>query len=306
MGVQATGGTGNCQYAGCVSDLNDNCPMELQVKDVTGLVVACKSMCAAFNTEEYCCIGEHATPQTCPPTNYSKMFKGACPRAYSYAYDDASSTWGWEWLGYGQALWLVLISWAEALAGRGNMRAWLMAASLLCDVLLGSSSSSLSSFSFCISQFATGCARMEASSSDPSVELSSDHSCESNNTEEFSCDVDEQYVLKVGMLFQSLEEARNFYRDYAKLAGFAIRIRNTNKSNKSNEILNQLLSCNREGKRRSDVPVSEKTNAVYAANCPARVHVHHLKIIGLWEISKVVLGHSHACCPNHASMFPQY
>ncbi|MED6175607.1 hypothetical protein PIB30_080017 [Stylosanthes scabra] len=79
----------------------------------------------------------------------------------------------------------------------------------------------------------------------------------------FLCDIDEQYVPKVGMLFQSLEEARNFYRDYPKHAGFAIKIRNTNKSKKSNEILNQLISCNREGKRRSDVPVSEKTNALY-------------------------------------------
>ncbi|MED6116673.1 hypothetical protein PIB30_102426, partial [Stylosanthes scabra] len=70
---------------------------------------------------------------------------------------------------------------------------------------------------------------MEPSSSDASMELNSDNSCESNNTEEFLCDVDEQYVPKVGMLFQSLEEARNFYRDYAKHAGFAIKIRNTNK-----------------------------------------------------------------------------
>ncbi|MED6137965.1 hypothetical protein PIB30_069924 [Stylosanthes scabra] len=54
----------------------------------------------------------------------------------------------------------------------------------------------------------------------------------------FSCDVDEQNVPKVGMLFQSLEEARNFYKDYAKPSGFAIKIRNTNKSKKSNEILN--------------------------------------------------------------------
>ena len=92
MGVRATGGTGDCQYAGCVSDLNGNCPEELQVKDATGSVVACKSACAAFNSPEYCCTGDHSTTQTCPPTNYSKMFKSACPRAYSYAYDDASST----------------------------------------------------------------------------------------------------------------------------------------------------------------------------------------------------------------------
>ncbi|KHN12734.1 Pathogenesis-related protein 5 [Glycine soja] len=40
----------------------------------------------------YCCTGDHNTPQTCPPTHYSEIFKNACPTAYSYAYDDASST----------------------------------------------------------------------------------------------------------------------------------------------------------------------------------------------------------------------
>ncbi|MED6125040.1 hypothetical protein PIB30_064661 [Stylosanthes scabra] len=92
MGVRAIGGTGDCQYASCEHDLNGNCPKELQVKDATGSVVACKSACVAFNTPEYCCTGEHSTPQTCSPTNYSKIFKNACPKAYSYAYDDASST----------------------------------------------------------------------------------------------------------------------------------------------------------------------------------------------------------------------
>nr|WIL60086.1 nodulation protein [Melilotus officinalis] len=92
MGIQATGGTGDCQYAGCVADLNGHCPAELQVTEEGGLVVACKSACAAFNTEEFCCTGEHSNPQSCSPTQYSEMFKTACPSAYSYAYDDASST----------------------------------------------------------------------------------------------------------------------------------------------------------------------------------------------------------------------
>lgn len=91
MGVKATGGTGDCQYAGCVGDLNQRCPAELQVTE-RGSVVACKSACAAFNTAEFCCTGDHATPETCRPTEYSEMFKKACPTAYSYAYDDASST----------------------------------------------------------------------------------------------------------------------------------------------------------------------------------------------------------------------
>jgi len=94
MSVRATGGKGDCQYAGCVADLNDDCPKELQVTNSnsnSNLVVACKSACTAFNTAEYCCTGDHSTPQTCSPTRYSMMFKNACPNAYSYAYDDASS-----------------------------------------------------------------------------------------------------------------------------------------------------------------------------------------------------------------------
>ncbi|CAM9004273.1 hypothetical protein QQ045_014958 [Rhodiola kirilowii] len=92
VGVKTTGsGTGDCSYAGCVADLNASCPSELQVV-ADGAVVACKSACAAFNTAQYCCTGEHSTPGTCPPTSYSQVFKSACPTAYSYAYDDASST----------------------------------------------------------------------------------------------------------------------------------------------------------------------------------------------------------------------
>ncbi|XP_010246990.1 PREDICTED: pathogenesis-related protein 5 [Nelumbo nucifera] len=92
MGVRPSGGTGDCQYAGCLTDLNGSCPAELQVTDTGNNVVACKSACAAFNTPEFCCTGDHSTPQTCSPTQYSEMFKSACPTAYSYAYDDASST----------------------------------------------------------------------------------------------------------------------------------------------------------------------------------------------------------------------
>ncbi|KAJ4824496.1 hypothetical protein Tsubulata_026562 [Turnera subulata] len=91
LGVKALGGSGDCQSAGCVTDLNVNCPTELRVVD-SGSVVACKSACAQFNTPEFCCTGDHNTPQTCSPTPYSEVFKNACPTAYSYAYDDASST----------------------------------------------------------------------------------------------------------------------------------------------------------------------------------------------------------------------
>lgn len=57
-----------------------------------GVVVACRSACEAFGLDEYCCSGEYADPTTCRPSTYSAMFKAACPRAYSYAFDDSTST----------------------------------------------------------------------------------------------------------------------------------------------------------------------------------------------------------------------
>lgn len=81
----------NCRRVGCDSDLRDSCPSELAVR-AGGHVVACKSACDAFNTSEYCCTGQHANPNTCQPSQYSVVFKKACPTAYSYAYDDRTST----------------------------------------------------------------------------------------------------------------------------------------------------------------------------------------------------------------------
>jgi len=83
----------HCQFAGCNSgeDLNDICPPELQVTNSSGEVIACMSACMRFGEDQFCCTGNYSTPQTCPPTSYSEIFKDVCPDAYSYAYDDDSA-----------------------------------------------------------------------------------------------------------------------------------------------------------------------------------------------------------------------
>ncbi|ONK59244.1 uncharacterized protein A4U43_C08F4460 [Asparagus officinalis] len=86
--VVANGGTGVCAATGCAADLNRQCPNELKLAAGDG----CRSACEAFGTPKYCCSGEFANPNTCQPSVYSEMFKSACPRSYSYAYDDATST----------------------------------------------------------------------------------------------------------------------------------------------------------------------------------------------------------------------
>jgi hypothetical protein len=109
IGVVATGDRVNyatCGYAGCVGDVNAVCPPELQMLPAVGKASgtsagagqqqqgasACRSACEAFGTPEYCCTGAHGGPDSCGPTQYSKLFKAACPAAYSYAYDDPTST----------------------------------------------------------------------------------------------------------------------------------------------------------------------------------------------------------------------
>ncbi|KAK1362297.1 thaumatin-like protein 1b [Heracleum sosnowskyi] len=88
MIIEASGGSGACGSTGCITDLNRMCPTELRDGDGQ----ACKSACEAFGSPEYCCSGAYGSPDTCKPSVYSQMFKSACPRSYSYAYDDATST----------------------------------------------------------------------------------------------------------------------------------------------------------------------------------------------------------------------
>uniref|UniRef100_A0A1D1YMN9 Thaumatin-like protein 1 n=1 Tax=Anthurium amnicola TaxID=1678845 RepID=A0A1D1YMN9_9ARAE len=84
----------SCVATGCLVDLNGVCPPELRVAVAGAGVegVACRSACEAFGKPEYCCSGAYANPNTCHPSSYSQLFKNACPRAYSYAYDDGTST----------------------------------------------------------------------------------------------------------------------------------------------------------------------------------------------------------------------
>ncbi|WOK95148.1 thaumatin-like protein 1b [Canna indica] len=88
--VEAAGGAEACLATGCLADINRRCPAELKVGD--GEAAACRSACEAFGRPEFCCSGQFGNPNTCRPSAYSQMFKSACPRAYSYAYDDATST----------------------------------------------------------------------------------------------------------------------------------------------------------------------------------------------------------------------
>jgi hypothetical protein len=83
-----------CVPAGCTTPVN--CPSVLRVK-AAGSVVGCESACARFGTDQYCCRAQWAPRAACNPArwpvDYAAVFKKAEPYAYSYADDDATSTY---------------------------------------------------------------------------------------------------------------------------------------------------------------------------------------------------------------------
>ena len=62
----------------------------------------CFSACAKTGDPRDCCTGSYASPQACHPSLYSASAKSVCPDAYSFAFDDQTSTFvipsggGWE------------------------------------------------------------------------------------------------------------------------------------------------------------------------------------------------------------------
>ncbi|XP_020961120.1 protein FAR1-RELATED SEQUENCE 5-like [Arachis ipaensis] len=117
-----------------------------------------------------------------------------------------------------------------------------------------------------------------------------DFEFESNEVLEPLYVVNDQFVPKVGMTFNTLEDAAKFYKDYAKAVSFSTRVRSTNK----------------KGKWKSKISLTEKANPTAGLNCPARIYIHVLKDVGVWIILKVVLHHSHPYCPDQAQMLKQH
>jgi len=92
----------NCSVADCPVDLNPLCPAALRgAVDACGNALGCLSDCDISpdqGNSASCCTGQFSTAATCPNTgvlNYH-FFKGNCPNAYAYAYDESSGTALWN------------------------------------------------------------------------------------------------------------------------------------------------------------------------------------------------------------------
>ncbi|XP_040992987.1 osmotin-like protein [Juglans microcarpa x Juglans regia] len=92
MTVTPHEGKGLCPVVGCRANLLATCPDRLQLRSPPGHgpVVACKSGCEAFGTDELCCRNHYNSPQTCRASSFSEFFKHACPATFTYAHDSPS------------------------------------------------------------------------------------------------------------------------------------------------------------------------------------------------------------------------
>ncbi|RYQ96578.1 hypothetical protein Ahy_B08g092380 [Arachis hypogaea] len=98
--------------------------------------------------------------------------------------------------------------------------------------------------------------------------------------------LDESDVPKVGMCFGILDDANQFYQNYAMRIGFVTKIMFTQRVTKDTE------------KHKSRVSPIEKINPKTNYNCPARISIRR----GFWVISNVCLDHSHPCDPEMAKL----
>ncbi|ORY93094.1 thaumatin, partial [Syncephalastrum racemosum] len=70
------------------------CPKDLQHRDKDDSFVGCQSACSRYQKDQYCCTGDHNTPETCHSNHFARAVKKICPDVYTYPYDDASSVYG--------------------------------------------------------------------------------------------------------------------------------------------------------------------------------------------------------------------
>ena len=85
-----------CQWSPDSQGIKHHCPEELifyaDAPKTHTQIAGCMSACDQYGDAKYCCTGRHAHPNKCGPSRFSKPFKQVCPDAYTYAYDDATST----------------------------------------------------------------------------------------------------------------------------------------------------------------------------------------------------------------------
>lgn len=112
--------------------------------------------------------------------------------------------------------------------------------------------------------------------------------------------INEPYV---GMGFNSLCDAENFYKVFAKQQGFGIRIRTSQTGFRSNEIRSRIYVCCFEGHHKRDSQIEESTNkeekmrrrcSTIRTGCGALFKIARVKNSTTWVVKSFKNEHNHS------------
>ncbi|RYQ84808.1 hypothetical protein Ahy_B10g104286 [Arachis hypogaea] len=107
-------------------------------------------------------------------------------------------------------------------------------------------------------------------------------------------------IPRVGMRFEHLKLAQDFYASYAKKVGFISKIRATNFDRMTNQPINQSIHYNQEGFCGSRVKAPTRKNMIAAVGCRARIYAKFDREKQDWVLLKVELNHLHPCSTKKA------
>ncbi|KAF7113272.1 hypothetical protein RHSIM_RhsimUnG0143200 [Rhododendron simsii] len=100
----------------------------------------------------------------------------------------------------------------------------------------------------------------------------------------------------IGMIFPSLDAARDFYYEYAKNTGFTIRTNRIRHSQKNMAIIGRDFVCSREGFRAAKHALKKDRvvppRPITREGCKAMIRLA-AKDVGSWIVTKFVRDHSH-------------
>lgn len=106
---------------------------------------------------------------------------------------------------------------------------------------------------------------------------------------------DENLEPYVGMEFESEDEARNYYVEYARRVGFVVRIMQRRRSGVDGRTLARRLGCNKQGfspSHKGPFGPDKKPRPCAREGCKATILVKMEKS-GKWVVSRFVKDHNH-------------
>ncbi|XP_058181113.1 protein FAR-RED IMPAIRED RESPONSE 1-like [Rhododendron vialii] len=109
---------------------------------------------------------------------------------------------------------------------------------------------------------------------------------------------------KVGMIFDTQDEAYRYYSRYAQQMGFAVARRNSKKG-KDGNVRHVCFECNRGGKARVKTSNPVQPRPQTKCDCRARLNLS-TNSNGKWKISRVALEHNHENSPGKARFHKNY